>query len=113
MKEKIRNKLELLPFLLVVESIICFLLSFYKIYAKIFESWEDITECSLLLCFVLWLFSEDWGVISKKCLLTLFLLNGLNLISNLINIDDYYFYFQSIIYSVGIFLIIYQIWKKK
>lgn len=113
MRVQIKSILEILPFALVVESIVYLLLSNFKFYAKIFPYWEQLTECSFLMCIILYSISKDWGIVSKKCLLTLFLLNGLNFIYSFLSTYAYYFYFQSLIYSFGIFLIFYSLWKKK
>lgn len=114
MREKIKSKLEIIPFLLVMESIICFLFSFFDVYIKIYDRWESATECSLLMCFIFYSLSKDWNLLSKKCLITLVLLNLLNLYyGDEVADDSYYFYFQSFIYSLGIFLIIHEVWRKK
>lgn len=113
MKEKLRNNLEYLPLLLVIESIICFFLSLFDFYSYIYNQWEEITECSILMCVVLYLFSDSWNHLSKKCLITLFLLNLLNFCYESLDTLKYYFIFQSVIYAFLIFLIIYQACQKK
>lgn len=114
MREEIKSRLEIIPLLLVFESIICFLLSFLNVYVKIYDRWESATECSLLMCFIFYSLSKDWQLLSKKCLITLVLLNLLNLYYGDEPADEsYYFYFQSFIYSLGIFLIVNELWRKK
>lgn len=113
MREEIKSRLELIPIFLLLESMVCFLLSYFDIYADIFGKWEELTECSLLMCIILYGISEDWGLLSKKCLITLVILNLLNLLFDSTPPDKYYFYFQSIIYSSSIFLIIHELCRKK
>lgn len=113
MKKEIKSRLEIIPVLLVIESMVCFILSYFEFYENIFTHWEELTECSFLMCFVLYGISENWGFLAKKCIATLFILNSVNFCYEFLDTLAYYNLFQSVIYSFFILITIHQLcWKK-
>ncbi len=113
LRNEIKSKVEYIPLFLVLEAEICFIFSYFKLYKEIFDAWEELTCCSLLMCVILYGFSENWGLLSKKCLLTCVLLNILNLVDKWFKLDDtYYIWFQSLFYGLGLFLMFYELYKK-
>lgn len=112
-RNEIKSRLEIIPFLLVVESFVCFLLSYTDLYQKLFTYWEDLTECSLLMCIIFYALSENWGVVSRKSIITLFILNGVNLVYQYVEKQTYYSLFLSTIFIFYLFLIIRDLCLKK
>lgn len=114
LRNEIKSRVEYIPLFLVLEAEVCFLFSFTPWYVKVFDIWEEITCCSLLMCIILYGFSENWRLLSKKCLLTCVLLNMLNLVDKCYKFDDtYYIWFQSLFYSLGLFLILYELCRNR
>ncbi len=125
MKNEIKSRLEIVPLLLVIESMVCFILSYFKFYSKIFTHWEELTECSFLMCFIFYGLSKDWGFVAKKAIATLFLLNTINFIFGLMPKDyqktfylmglqfDYYNSFTTAIFIFFTILTTYELCKKQ
>lgn len=113
MRKDIKAYLEILPILLVFESFVCFLLSFFNFYENIFAHWEQLTECSFLMCFVFYAISEKWGFVAKKSIATLFILNSINFFYSFLDTLQYYNYFIIALFSCFIYLLIYDLCLKK
>lgn len=132
LRQEIKSRLEILPLLLVAESLVCFLLSYSDFYAVIYPHWEGLTECSFLMCWVFYSLSENWGSIAKKSIVTLFALNTVNFLfktnekGESIYLDikksytlfgnfefNYYDSFMAVIFSFFTYLLIHDLcWKK-
>lgn len=113
MIHEIKSRLEIIPLLLVLESFICFLLSYFNFYKSIFAYWEDLTECSLLMCIILYGISGKWGFVAKKSIATLFLLNIVNIFYSVLDTDKYYNIIFGVLFSCFLILIIYDLCRKK
>lgn len=110
---KTKSILEIIPLLLVIESFICFLCSYFKFYESVFSYWEDVTECSLLMCFVFYCISGKWGFVAKKSIATLFILNIVNIFYSVIDTDKYYNIIFVILFSCFLILMIYELCREK
>jgi hypothetical protein len=80
-------------------------------YGLNFETIDNIVYLSILL--IIWGYSEDWGFIAKRCLVPIMLLSFLNIIDSVTDLNNYYFFYFTILILNLIYTLIYFVkWKK-
>jgi len=107
-RSEIKTHSERIPFFIVLLSAMFYFCAATEIYFYWFKLIQNIGEVSLLFCFFMWLHSEKWGVIAKKSINTLMALNILNIANEYFEINNYYFYYITLIYCYFITVVIYS-----
>ena len=116
MKKSIKIHSDLIFVFITLFHFICFgvdawLCNTINLYGLNFETIDNIVYLSILL--IIWGYSENWGFIAKRCLVTIMLLSFLNIIDSVTDLNNYYFFYFTILILNLIYTLIYFVkWKK-